>query len=258
MRKFGFKIFDNDININPLFLQECVDFAKNKTDVFIELMVTTNCSKENYESLKTILADTEVRIHAAHSSMGFDAGNKDLEKQNRQIIAMAQTAADMFNSQTIVVHAGCGRGEKYINETIRQFKIFNDARIVVENLPAGADNTFFCGNTAAEIKHIMQESGCGFCFDFSHAICAALQMNLDIDKQLSDFFELKPNVYHLCDGNINIAEDMHLHFGEGNYPLQQFLHKYTADNAYITMETGATLAKHNDLWIDDYNYIKAL
>ena len=113
------------------------------------------------------------------------------------------------------------------------------------------------GSIADEIKYIMDETGCGFCFDFSHAICAAISHNINIDTQLKNFFDLNPTVYHMCDGDLNIAEDKHLHFGEGNYPLKHFLNDFTANDAYITMETGG-FSLHNDLSIKDYEYIKSI
>ncbi len=112
------------------------------------------------------------------------------------------------------------------------------------------------GNTAAEIKYIMDESGCGFCFDFSHAICAALSLKKDVETQLHDFFTLKPTVYHMCDGDITKATDEHQHFGKGNYPLKHFLKDLTDENAYITMETGKGVEQHADLRIRDYAYLQ--
>ena len=260
MRKYGFKTYSTNLQTAPALFGECADFAKSKDDVFVELMVVTHTSEQEIRQIQQQLNGVEVRIHAPHHMMEFDAGNKSKEKQNREILEVSQLAADVFGAKTIVVHAGCGHDKEQIDETVRQFKLFNDSRIVVENLPFidDGDGMLLQGNTAAEIKHIMDETGCGFCFDFSHAICAALSMQIDIEKQLKDFFALKPNVYHLCDGDIRKAADMHLHYGEGNYPLKHFLHDLTDENAYITMETGHGVSQHNNLWIDDYNYLKNL
>lgn len=259
MRKFGFKIFSTNLYNAPEFVKECADFAANHSDVFIELMTHTESSENDFNKLKAQFESIDVRIHAPHNVMGFDTGNKDLEQQNQKILAVAQRAADIFNSKTIVVHAGLGHGEKYISETARQFKLFNDSRILVENLPY-LDNVSvpMHGSTADEISYIMNECGCGFCFDFSHAICAALRLKKDIETQLKEFFALNPAVYHMCDGNINEPQDAHLHFGEGNYPLKHFLNDLTAADAYITMETGKGAELHCDFRIKDYNYLKAL
>ncbi len=258
MRKFGFKIFNSNLQNAPEFVKECADYVRQKKDMFVELMVLTDRSQSELYELKKILKDVEVRIHCVHSSYIFDAGNKSLEKVNRQMFEYTQFAADLFNSKSIVVHSGNGHGKEYLDETVRQFKLFNDKRIVVENLPYIDDNgDDLSGSTADEIKYVMDKTGCGFCFDFSHALCAAITLGIDKEKQLKSFFDLQPTVYHMCDGDLNEAEDKHLHFGEGNYPLKHFLNDFTAEDAYITMETGG-FSLHNDLNVKDYEYLKSL
>ncbi len=258
MRKFGFKVFDTNLHNAPDFVRECADYAAQKEDMFAELMISSRLHQDEFSTLKEILKNVEVRIHAAHSSFGFDLGNKNSELQNRQMFEYAQIAADIFASPSIVVHAGCGHGIECIKETMRQIKLLNDERIVIENLPYfDKSDGYLCGNTAEEIKYIKENTGCGFCFDFAHAICAANSLNLDIEKHLKSFLALNPTVYHLCDGNLNGPTDEHLHYGEGNYPLKHFLNDYTDDNAYITMETG-DLSLHNDLSVKDYKYLKTL
>ena len=258
MRKFGFKIFSSDLHTAPTLIKDCAEFAKTRQDIFIELMVSPNDTPADFIELKRQFGDTEVRIHSPHNTMGFDAGNRALEKQNQKILMLSQKAADLFDAETIVVHAGCGHGNEYIDETVRQFRLFDDQRIVVENLPRYANNKdALHGNTPEEINYIMSMSGCGFCLDFSHAVCAALALNIDIEAQLKGFYALKPAVYHMCDGNITKAVDAHMHFGAGNYPLKEYLNNYTDKNAYITMETGKGIIQHNDLWIKDYDYLKS-
>ena len=259
MRKYGFKLFSSNLRTAPQLIDECVDYASARDDMFIELMVVPDSTEDDLRILKKRMKNVEVRIHAPHNTMGFDPGNKELAEQNKNILALSQKAADVFDAKTIVVHTGCGRGQKYVEETARQFKSFNDKRIVVENLPCYASNgDILHGNTPQEIKLVMNESGCGFCFDFSHAICAAVGLKLDVEKQLADFFDMKPDVYHMCDGDVASDEDTHLHFGAGNYPLRRFLKTLTDENAYITMETGKGIVPHNDLWVKDYVYLRSL
>jgi len=260
MRKYGFKIFSTNLLTAPKLIKDCADYVKKQDDMFLELMVVASSSEKDLYEIKRQVGEAEVRIHAPHHVMGFDAGNKTLEKQNREIFAKAQAAADIFNAKTIVVHAGCGHSKEHISETARQFKLFNDKRIVVENLPFMDDadkRELQCG-TADEIKYIQDACGCGFCFDFSHAVCAAATLQIEVEKQLQSFYDLHPNVYHLCDGNIAENKDSHSHFGEGNYPLKHFLNDFTDEHAYITMETGHGVPQNKDLWVDDYHYLKAL
>ena len=255
MRHFGFKLFSSNLYNAPELVQECADFAQKQNDMFIELMVVSSSTHEDFAKLKDIFSGLEVRIHSAHLGEGFDAGNKDLEQQNRKLLKKSQQAADIFDSPTIIVHAGCGHDEEHLHETARQFKLFNDSRILVENLSKEAPCQ---GNTAKEIQFIMDETGCGFCMDFSHAICAAVDLKIDIEKQLQSFFNLKPAVYHICDGFLDSSDDIHEHFGKGTYPLAHFLKDYTAPDGYITMETGHGVMEHNTLWVQDYQYLKSL
>ncbi|MBR1648761.1 MAG: hypothetical protein IJ689_04080 [Alphaproteobacteria bacterium] len=257
MRKFGFKLFSTNLQNNPALVDEAAEFVRNhKERMFIELMVIPDCGIESLNIFKHKFADLEVRIHAPHNIMGFDAGSRELEKSNIRILASSQRAADILQAKSIVVHAGCGHGARYLQETARQFKLFADSRIVVENLPAFAsDETPLHGNTPDEIALIMAESGCGFCFDFSHAICAANYYGLDIKSQLKGFYNLKPTVYHMCDGMMGEMQDKHLHFGDGNYPLEDYLNGYTASNAYITMETGHGIPVSIKPWVKDYEYL---
>lgn len=260
MRKYSFKLFSTNLQNNPRVVDESAEFVRSQSSkMFIELMVVPEMSEEDLLTFRRKFAGLEVRIHAPHNIMGFDAGDRGKEKQNREILAVSQKAADILEAKTIVVHAGCGHGREYLQETTRQFKLFADKRIVVENLPAFAsDNAPLHGNTPEEIAYIMEQSGCGFCFDFSHALCAANSLGLNIDSQLAGFYDLKPTVYHLCDGDVHETDDKHLHFGEGNYPLAHFVNDYTADDAYITMETGHDMPKDVKAWIADFEYVKNL
>ena len=259
MRKFGFEIFGTNLYDALSIIGECAEYALTREDMFIELMIVPSLEKDDYLKIKQQLENVEVRLHAPHDAMGFDVGNKEMEAHNKKIIELSQYVADIFAAKTIVVHAACGHEKCNIEETIRQFKLFNDKRIVVENLPQYASNgEALHGNTPQEIASIMQETGCGFCFDFSHAICAALSLGLDIEEQLKGFYSLNPSVYHMCDGDITKAEDLHWHFGKGSYPLEHYLNDYTSENAYITMETGDGIIQHNDLWVKDYNYLSSL
>ncbi|MBQ9034440.1 MAG: hypothetical protein IJ099_00565 [Alphaproteobacteria bacterium] len=114
------------------------------------------------------------------------------------------------------------------------------------------------GSTPQDIKYIMEETGCGFCFDFSHAICSAVSLKINIDEQLKNFFNLNPTVYHMCDGDQNQENDLHMHFRDGNFPLRHFLNDFTSKDAYITMETSIGVEQSADLRIQDYQYLKSI
>ena len=257
MKKFGFKFFSTNFQKAPVQIKAAAEFILAQPDMFAEVTALEETSAEEFARIKAIFGGAEVRIHASY--IGFDAGNREMERQNQKVLAVAQKAADIFAAKTIVVHAGYGHTKQHLEEAARQFKLFADERIMVENLPYYDNNgDELLGNTAEDIAYIMNESGCGFCFDFSHAICSALALKIDVEKFLQSLFALKPNVYHMCDGDLKVMQDVHWHFGNGNYPLKHYLNDYTDENAYITMETGAGFEAENDLRIQDYRYLKAI
>ena len=257
MRKYSFKLFSSNIRNNPKIVEDGMKYVSEHADrMFVELMVQKETSREDLRMIKDCSSNVEIRLHAPHHLMNFNPGNKNLEAENRRIIEHVQYAADLLNAKSIVVHGGCGQGIEVLKETVRQFKLFDDKRIVVENLPVVAEEGLkLSGNTPEEIAFVQEGCGCGFCFDFSHALCAANSLNLDVEKQLAGFFALKPDVYHICDGFVDEVEDKHLHFGDGNYPLEHFLNDYTAKDAYITMETGRGVPVGIKPWIDDFEYM---
>ena len=104
----------------------------------------------------------------------------------------------------------------------------------------------------------MNEVPCQFCLDFSHAICGANHYKKDIYAFLKELFDLKPAMYHLCDGDMNSTVDAHLHYGEGNYNLRRLVYEFTDKNAMITMETGFGLPSSVQPWLDDLAYIKRI
>lgn len=261
MRKYGFKLFSTNLQSHPHFVDEAVEFVRaHNAEMYIELMAVPSTREEDWMGLKQKFAGLQVTIHAPHNSMGFDTGYKEKLAQNVQILSCAQKAADLFDAKIIVVHAGGGNKPENLEETARQFKFFNDSRIAVENLPYEASdvNGYMHGNTPEQIKQIMDYAGCGFCFDFSHAVCATNSLKLNLNQQLEGFYKLTPTVYHLCDGQIDGKEDEHRHYGEGNFPLNKWVKAYIAPDALITMETGEGAPQNALAWIKDFNYLHKL
>ena len=258
MRKYGLKLFSTNLKTNPKMLEQGVEFVKqHPDDMFIELMVKDS-SIADLDKIAELFTGIEVRLHAPHHLLGFDAGNAALEKSNRKLWEQVQYAADIMYAKSIVVHAGCGDVKTHLSETIRQFKLFNDKRIAVENLPLHSDGITLHGTLPEEIKQIMDSTGCGFCFDFSHAVCTAYAMQINPEILLAGFYALHPTVYHLCDGETDNEEDNHFHYGEGEFPLGKWLQNYVADNGYVTMETGSGCPQDITPWVKDYEYIRNL
>lgn len=263
MRKLGCKLWTNNWFKNNAFFREVAGKAREKEFDYVELFVFPGSCKDTLQPVCEELKGLPVIIHNSHSSFGFDTGNAEREKANLQDVNDAKHFADKLNAPIIIVHAGCGDKEENRQETIRQFRLFADNRIAVENLPytcgIGGDlQAVNHGNSVADVKLIKEMTGCKFCLDFSHAICAANHAQINYNDFLQDMVNLRPDMFHLCDGHMDKTDDEHLHFGEGNYPLAHLLNDYVYDQAFVTMETGHETPVTSKPWLDDKIYLRKI
>ena len=239
MPRYGIKVWSKDVLKNPDFFNKAAEAVKNGTFGYIELFAIPDSFNETQSLIAPAIKGLPVVIHAPHSCFGLDTGNPELETSNQKKFEDSRRFADLLNAEIIILHAGAGASEACLSETIRQFRNIGDSRIAVENLPLICSSTHvrLHGNIPAEIQRIITETGCKFCLDFSHAVCAANSTNADVWQTLNAFAALNPSMYHLCDGNINGTDDEHLHYGEGNYDLKRLVTEYVEPNALVTMET---------------------
>lgn len=260
MRKFGVKLWSEDFAKNPEFAAQSIAAVKDGYFDYIELFVPPATYEDFHEKIANEFNGLKVIIHAPHAKFGIDTGNPELFVQNQKKLSDSQKYADLLKSEIIILHPGFNEGEQYVAETARQFKAFNDRRLAVENLPylCTATGKYLHGTSPQQIKQIMTESGCRFCLDFSHAICAANSYKRDKIEDLQAYQALKPVMYHMCDDDWNGIRDDHLHYSEGNYPLAMLLNDYTNSDTFITMETGHGIPTTIQPWIDDINYLKSL
>lgn len=260
MRKFGIKLWSNDFVKNPNFVRQCVKSVKDGYFEYIELFVLPNTYEDIHAKIKNELKDISVVIHAPHSGQGFDTGNRERFAQNCSDLKASQQYADLLNSNIIILHPGFEDSDDCLNESIRQFKMFNDARIAVENMPylCSSTNRILHGTSPAQIRKFVEEVKCQFCFDMSHAICSSNSYKRDIFADLAEYKSLNPVVYHFCDGHFASHNDEHLHCREGDYDLSLLLNKYIDEHAFVTMETGKGLPTSIQPWLEDIVYIKSL
>ena len=171
MKKLGIKIWTRDVVKNRNFFEQAVAAVKNKDFDYLELFVFPNSYNDTAEVIRRELKGCPTIIHNSHSAYGFDAGDADCLAGNLRDVGDSQKFADMLNAEIIIVHAGCGCEERHLEETIRQFKRFDDKRIAVENMPASCSvsGKALHGVFPEQIERIMSETGCKFCLDFSHA-----------------------------------------------------------------------------------------
>lgn len=260
MRKFGVKLWSKDFAKNPTFATQSVQAVKDGYFDYIELFVPPATYDDFHERIANEFRGLKVIIHAPHSAFDMDTGNPEMFAQNREKLKASQQYADLLGAEIIILHAGFNEGEQYVEESARQFRAFKEPRLAVENLPYFCSTTqkFLHGTSPKEVRQIMEISGCHFCLDFSHALCAANSYNRDKFEDLRAYQALNPVMYHMCDGDWESDNDEHRHYGEGNYPLSELLNEYTNPNTFITMETGHGVPTSIQPWIKDITYLRAL
>ena len=260
MKKFGVKLWSRDYAKNPEFARQSVAAVKDGYFDYIELFVPPATYDDFHTQIASEFKGVKVIIHAPHSIFGLDTGNPEMFVQNQEKLADSQRYADLLKAEIIILHAGFNEGEQYVAESARQFKAFNEPRLAVENLPYFCSSTqkILHGTSPMEVKQIMEISGCQFCLDFSHAVCAANSYKRDIFADLKAYQALNPVMYHMCDGEWTSDKDEHRHYGDGNYPLAELLNNYTNPDTFITMETGHGVPTTTQPWLDDITYLRAL
>ena len=253
MKKLGVKFYTKDIVCRKDFVEAGVEAVRNNVFDYMELFAKPDSYDETHQAVADMLQGINVIIHAPHSAYGLDVGNKDLLAQNRKLLESSQKFADLLDSEIIILHAGAGDKEENLAETINQFNKINDSRLAVENLPyyCTATQAILHGTSAAQIKKIMTETKCKFCFDICHAVCAANSFKRDPLHDLMEYQALNPDMYHLCDNFWDSDRDAHMHYGEGNYDFQVIVNDVIADNKPITMETGYGIPVNIDPWRQD-------
>ena len=240
--------FSNDIDV----VDRTLDLVREGIYDFVQLMALSGSYSDTHAVISEKMKDINAVIHAPHFLKGIDPGNREFESSNLTKLEDSQKFADLLKAEIIVLHPGLGDGESYLEESIRQFKLLNDSRIAVENLPYHPrPNCKMHGTTPKHIEKIILEVGCKFCFDFAHAICACNSLNLDIYKTFAEFIKLNPVIYHLSDGDISATVDTHLHLTTGNYDLKRIFNEFLPPNSIITLETKDENRSDIIPWIND-------
>lgn len=205
---------------------------------YIELFVEPESLPEHLDIWKNL--EVPFVLHAPHSAQGLNFGINENEERNRSLIRLVDIFDKKLNVSKVIFHPGI---QGKLVETIRQINIFKDEfsllfkKSIIENKPkVGLRNEDCLGAFAAEIKIIKDKTGLGFCFDLSHAMCTAALVKKQDDDVISEFLELKPELFHICDGKRNSVYDCHYHLGDGDFDLKKFF-LMIPDNSFVTIET---------------------
>ena len=260
MRRFGLKLWSKDFIKNKDFVNNAEKAIKEGKFDFLELYALPFIFDEIEKDVKTRFLGIKVVIHAPHAIHELDISNKNEFENNKKRLEASQKFADILDAKYIILHPGLFKGDRYLDESIRQFRAFDDSRLIVENLPGYCSQTKreHHGILPCEIERFIKEANALFCLDFSHAICGANTYGLDVYEFLRGLNKLNPVMYHLCDGDMNSDLDEHLHFGEGNFDLKKLVNDFTNDESLITMETGHGIPTSVNPWLDDIMYIKQI
>ncbi|MDR0677171.1 MAG: TIM barrel protein [Holosporaceae bacterium] len=259
MNFYGISIFEvADFIERPLFIDQILEIVRNRIFDFVQLLIAPDSYNDTYITVKEKMKDIKTVIHAPYRTQDIDTGNKNAFIKNTTNLKDTQKFADLLNSDIIVLHPGVGDGEKYLCETIRQFKAFSDPRIAVENLPYSPRSEQLHGSTPENIKRIIEETECKFCFDFSHAICAANSLKRNVYDDFSEYNAMSPVLYHLSDGDFSSPVDDHLHLGKGNYDIAKIFREFITKNIPIALETKEEESDGVAAWIKDIEYIKKM
>ena len=181
-------------------------------------------------------------IHAAHFKHGFNLARAECAVSNRRIYDEMRRFADELGARYIIFHGGtfgC------IEETVRQLAALHEPRALIENKPAITRNEgkiLECrGATADEIRQVLHGTGCGFCLDIPHALCAANYMQQEQMSMLHEMNRLSPSMYHLADMmSPDLLIDDHTRLGRGILDFAQFIPGILAPGAMVTIETNRT------------------
>ena len=150
-RRFGLKLWSKDFIKNKAFAKSAEAALKDGKFDYLELFALPDTFAETHAAVKAAFSGVLTVIHAPHALQGLDISAPDELENNRQRLLSSQQFADMLGSEIIILHPGMWRGEKYLAESMRQFKAFNDSRLTVENLPG------YCSQTLRELHGITPE-----------------------------------------------------------------------------------------------------
>lgn len=237
--KFGLKLWSTNTNL----IEMAVSLVKNQTFDYIELFVVPN------SSIDPFMIEVPYIIHIPHEKFGVNIGDPAKKVYNLQIINECINWANNLDAKYLILHAGDG-SMKSASDILSNI---SDNRILIENMTKiGLNEEKMIGYSALQISELTNSRGMNLCLDFGHAIKAALSMGIDYEEYIAEFLELKPFMFHICDGDLKNKKDMHMNIGEGEYDIEYLLRCVKRNPyKYVTVETPRY--NHNSLDEDIIN-----
>ena len=212
--KVGIKQFSDQLE---QYREDLINF-KDKYD-YIELYVYPDAAKylKNWSDFKDQYG-INFTIHAPHFSQHVNLADKSYFEDNKKAYEVVNLYGKELDAEYTVVHGGM---DGSVEEIVRQIEILNPYKMRIENKPYVAprkpDSMVCRGATVEEIKYIMDKYGCGFNLDIGHAFCSAVSQEVNQIEYVKQFLTLKPQSYHISDGEYDNRIDIHYHLGGGDY-----------------------------------------
>lgn len=251
--KIGLKLHSTNVALIPV----AIKLKKEGFFDYIELYIVPDSYEKTIDAWKGL--DVSYIIHAPHSYSGLNLSIKNYEVKNRFLIEEVEFFRQELKPAKIIFHPGI---HGTVHETIRQILLFKNIYMalfdlaIIENKPQiGLKGEVCVGSSPEEIKQIITETGIGFCLDIGHAIYYSSWANLQYENVIDSFLVLKPDVFHLSDGDMNSKIDLHLNFGAGNFELTTILQKIPRE-ACVTIESNKDMGMNLKDFELDVIYLK--
>ena len=233
-------------------------FARGIFD-FIELYVHSSSTAADCEAWRGVCPDT--RLHAPHSLDGFNPARPEMFRKNCELLKVVEGFRKALLPKSVVFHPGV---DGKIEEVFRQFAAFRSLcpemfeAALVENKPTlGLKDEQCVGSSPAEIRLLIKNTGMGFCLDFGHAFCYAVEAGRDIKAVVKEFLEFDPVLFHVSDGIMASSRDSHLHLGAGDFDLKEVL-GYVPDEGCVVIECPHDLKDRLDDFERDVEFLRKL
>lgn len=221
---------------------------------FIELYVIPNTHAGTIHDWKQL--DIPFVIHAPHSIHGFNLAQSEKWASNGGTFREVRMVADSLSATIIIVHGG---NNGSLDETIRQLRLLDDSRIILENKPLiGIHGETCVGCTPAEMNKVAEAGALnGIALDFGHALCTANTLEIDVFRLIEGLAAFTPKIYHLSDGNAGSKTDTHYNLGKGDFLITKFL-SFVPRNALLTLETPRDTTMGLDQFVEDVQYLRGI
>jgi deoxyribonuclease IV len=250
--KIGLKLWSTNTDF---YYNEALRLYRDKCFNYIELYVVPG----TLETLpKWQGLNIPFIVHNAHFMNGFNLAKKESREDNFKIYQETKRFADALKAEYIIFYGGV---DGVIEETALQLKSLNEPRALIENKPYRAlpnkMNGVTCrGSSPDEIQYVMQETKCGFCLDFGHAVCAANSQKEDHANFIELFLTLAPTMYHLTNvSDLTSEHDSHAHLGCGQLDIRSLLKKIPRD-AMTTIETEKSSKEDLKDFVEDVQWLQ--